>query len=351
MKKAENVLILALDERWKKYRVELKTCQREFSQEAVHDLRVATRRLLAVLEMLRAIAPHPRVKKARRMLKDQLDALDDLRDTQVMLVEVSESAADLPELQSFQEYLLKREKRLLRAARKAIRALEVAGLKQRLDKSRAALEENTPGRKWTASLLSAVDQAYVRAQQVFGEIEAADSASIHRFRVAFKKFRYMVEIVHPGMAGYPEALLKQMHEYQSRMGDVQDAEVFLRSLTEFAEGAEPPLVTALAWFEGRRAELIARFMAGRGQLSVFWRETPEAKFHWEMEHEPVHRSTRDRRGGGLQRVRGRQPASADRQGPEENGEDRPRPAGAGDHAGPGADQSGSARRADGEDPA
>ena len=73
-----NVLIASMDERWKRYRAELKRCQRDFSEEAVHDLCVATRRLLAVMDICRTLDPHPRVQKVRRALKNQLDALDDL---------------------------------------------------------------------------------------------------------------------------------------------------------------------------------------------------------------------------------------------------------------------------------
>ena len=40
-------LLAALDQRWKNYRAELKRCRAEFSNEAVHDLRAAARRMLA----------------------------------------------------------------------------------------------------------------------------------------------------------------------------------------------------------------------------------------------------------------------------------------------------------------
>ena len=63
------LLITALDGRWENYRVQVKTCRREFSEEAVHDLRVATRRLLAVLDIARALDPNPRLQKTRRFLK------------------------------------------------------------------------------------------------------------------------------------------------------------------------------------------------------------------------------------------------------------------------------------------
>lgn len=49
---AKTILLEALETRWKKFRAEVKTCRRDFSEKAVHDLRVATRRLLAVFDLL-----------------------------------------------------------------------------------------------------------------------------------------------------------------------------------------------------------------------------------------------------------------------------------------------------------
>ncbi len=106
----ENALTIALVQRWNDYCAQSKTCRQEFSEEAVHDLRVAARRFMAVLDIVRAINPHPRVQKTRRYLKDQLDDLDDLRDVQVMLVEISESIEHLPALQLFQEHLAEARK-------------------------------------------------------------------------------------------------------------------------------------------------------------------------------------------------------------------------------------------------
>jgi len=326
MKTNEDALIVALDERWKKYRQELKVCKQDFSEEAVHDLRVATRRLLAVMDILRTLDPHPRVQKVRRVLKNQLDSLDELRDTQVMLVDISESLANYPDLKSFDEYLLAREKKLLRKARKEIKDIKLSELKGRIEKSRASLEENAngSGSPWTTRLLSVVDQAYARAMQAFGQIEALQSASIHRFRVAFKKFRYMVEIVNPVLKDYPEGYLKQMHDYQSRMGDVQDADVFLGALAEFAEQMEAASmpVPVRESFENHRSEMVAKFMEGKEEIHLFWRAAPEQNFTWEKHHEPVHRSSRNRSGGGNARIRKRQPAPADRQGKKENAKDR-----------------------------
>ena len=323
----ENALRIALDERWKKYRAEIKTCKDEFSEEAVHDLRVATRRLLAAMDVVRLLEPHSRVQKVRRALKDQLDSLDDLRDTQVMLVEVSESIADFPDLKPFEEHLLKREKKLLRKARKEIESLGISGLRKRIEKSSESFKENGRAEDWTARLLSVGDQAYERATQGLGQIDAAAPASIHQFRVAFRKFRYTVEIVHPILENYPEEFLQQMHDYQSRMGDIQDATVFLSTLSEYVEETDSstPLMPVRDTFENRRTELIAKFMDAKDELHRFWREALDSKFAWEKNHERVHHSTRNRRGTGDARIRRRQPAPADRQGEKENGKDRAGP--------------------------
>ena len=62
------LLVQAVDERWQTYRRELKRCQKHYSEEAVHDLRVATRRLISVLEggyelhaLGRSVAAHLKV--------------------------------------------------------------------------------------------------------------------------------------------------------------------------------------------------------------------------------------------------------------------------------------------------
>ena len=114
--------------RWRTYRSELKRCQAEPTEEAVHDLRVATRRLLALIDLLRDIAPNPRLQKLRQTLKKQFDSLNDLRDTQVMLVETLESLDELLELEPFQKYLNKRERRLLRSTAKSIKAFKYSAV-------------------------------------------------------------------------------------------------------------------------------------------------------------------------------------------------------------------------------
>ena len=148
-----------IDQRWEKYHADLETCRAEFKETAVHDLRVATRRLLAALELIRAFDPHPRVKKLRRSLKNQLDGFDNLRDVQVMLFDISKNIESLPELAPFQQHLQKREKRLLRAAEKHVRTIKLTTFNKRLLKVRETLAA-IPADELPPRLLQAVDEAY-----------------------------------------------------------------------------------------------------------------------------------------------------------------------------------------------
>lgn len=345
-----NVLSDSFDERWKKYRAQLKVCKREFSEEAVHDLRVATRRLLAVLDLLRTLNPHPRIQKTRRALKNQLNEFDDLRDVQVMLVDVSEAVTSFPELKPFEKWLLDRERRFLRKARKQIAKSKSSDLEKRVEQIHASIQENAKSRSFQARLLEAVDNAYLRAMQSYGQVDASQSATIHRLRIVFKKFRYLVEIAHPFLKKYPDSHLERMHEYQSKMGLIQDVEIFLNTLKDFGEGttSDSALEPVRRYFEKRLAESLSAYLDAKDEMLAFWRAAPDQPFSWEKSHVLVHRSSRNRRGGGNTRLRRRQPAEPDGQGPQEDGQDRAGVEGTGGEAGPDSDQPISPRNADSE---
>ena len=231
---AQTLLLDSLNTRWDKYQAELKTCRREFSEEAVHDFRVAARRLLSSLDLLRAVMPDPRIQKIRRILKDQLDNLDDLRDVQVLLADISETIHEIPALQPFQEYLQHKEKKLLRAARKEIKSLKIESLSKRIKKLNQTIE-TFKQTDLDASLFSAVDEAYAIVNQRYALVDPGQPATIHRLRIAFKKFRYMIEAIYPILENPPADYLKRMHDYQAAMGDIQDMEVALQELADFGE--------------------------------------------------------------------------------------------------------------------
>jgi CHAD domain-containing protein len=104
-------------------------------------------------------------------------------------------------------------------------------------------------------IVQALDDVYLSARQRLDWVNLSRSATIHRVRIAFKSFRYMVEIIHPLLDDYPVETLKRMNDYQALLGEIQDTEVFAQTLAAYSE--------AINLFH------------------TFWHSKPEEPFPWE----------------------------------------------------------------------
>ena len=92
----------------------------------------------------------------------------------------------------------------------------------------------------------------------------------------------MLEFIHPLLDAYPKELLRQMHDYQSLMGEVQDAEIFIQTLNDFCENASnADLVSVRQYYERRHRDAITAFMTDKGQVLLFWRSATDEPFPWE----------------------------------------------------------------------
>ena len=92
----------------------------------------------------------------------------------------------------------------------------------------------------------------------------------------------MIEIVHPLLPAFPTQNLKQMHDYQSLMGEIQDVEIIMQALADapvHASSFDPEPVRR--YYERRHAEAISAYLACMSQLDTFWRSAPDQPFPWE----------------------------------------------------------------------
>lgn len=275
------LMLEALDKRWKNYRVELKRCRADFSNEAVHDLRSSARRMLALVQLLNSVSPRPRLQKLARAFKDQLDQFDDLRDTQVILAEISETIHELPQLQKFQYHLQSVEDDLLKTLRKKLKVIDLFDVSKRIRRTRESLEAEAD-ENVISQVLQAVDDAFLLVKQRHGWIDTAQPATIHRVRIAFKTFRYMVEIIHPLLNGFPGGNLKRMHDYQALMGEIQDMEVIMQTLADFpTRGSSLDFGPVRRYYEGRHREATSAYIEEMNQIDDFWRLMPDQPFPWE----------------------------------------------------------------------
>jgi CHAD domain-containing protein len=261
---------------WRRYRKRLKRCQHRFSETAVHDSRVETRRLLATVELLRAFIAEDKIKKVRRALKRHLDTFDQLRDTQVQLDYVGRMTHSYPPAQAFRDWLRKRETRFARAARRSIKHIRTGRLGRRiaaLENEIQLLRKRTPPTRAWETALRAIDRAFARVAQLCRRVRADDTATIHRTRVAFKRFRYMVEALAPLLPAVGDDQRRAMRGYQSMMGDVQDVEVLLAAFAKFVRSQEVDGRKARRLREEllrRRRWLIRVYLNAAGKLRQFW---------------------------------------------------------------------------------
>lgn len=298
------LLLDSVDERRRTFRAELKRCQKKPSEEAVHDLRVAMRRLMSMLDLLASIHPEGHLRKARRRLKKQLNMFGPLRDVQVQVRSIEKMLPSFPELQEFYAYLVTREGSLVQRLDVEVKRVRTGKIKKAIGVATQQVEGllDTPAKqrdKLTAAI-RAVDAAFNTVVQRKLALIPTDSATIHRMRVAFKKFRYMVESLAPMLDWGTSKRLKAMNAFQGSMGDIQDADVLLTRATAFAHkhGGESgaALARALEELAHRRTMQTESFLKSADTLFTFWQPMSSRRRRLAVGPEPVKGRTRARAG-------------------------------------------------------
>jgi CHAD domain-containing protein len=130
-----------------------------------------------------------------------------------------------------------------------------------------------------AAAIHAVEVAFNTVVERRRAIEAADTATIHRMRVAFKKFRYMVEALAPVLEHVTAKRLKAMNTFQDSMGRIQDIETLLANVQAFWHKQQTPEAARSRAYQELirgRASLIEAFLNLADTLFTFWKPVPEA---------------------------------------------------------------------------
>ena len=264
----------------RRYRKRLERCQRKFSESAVHDLRIETRRLLALLDLLRALHGPGPLRKTRKVFKQRLDAFDELRDTHVQLSLLKPLRCQFPAARELEARLCRRELRLADELHREVWATKPARSERRLKTVEKELREvsaRMPRAAARRAVLAALRKAFHRVVLLRRRIHPKRPATIHRTRVAFKRFRYLCELLRSYLPGLKVEGLGRMRDYQAMMGNIQDIEVLLAGVRgavadkEISGRAVGPLRQELL---RRRRELINIYLAAANRLYDF---EPNAK--------------------------------------------------------------------------
>lgn len=257
-----------------------KACRKEPSEKRVHALRIEARRLLAILDLLEHSHETEELSKVRRMAKKKLDWLDDLRDVQVQALALKRLAREFPELKPIHKSLHKREERLGKGVRKKLKAAGSQKLVKRLSSLQSDYARWIGPRPDHASTLivRSIARAFREVVRLRRAIDPQLTETIHATRIAFKRFRYMLEALPTLRRLSGPRRLARMRHYQTSMGNIQDMEILLGRLKEFSERKKrvrvilSPIMPELA---RRHALLIQQYMAIADELYSFWIPKPK----------------------------------------------------------------------------
>jgi CHAD domain-containing protein len=225
-----------LSRRWKRFRSGLRACRRGCSEDDVHQLRVAARRLLATIEVFQPFLGPDAVRTSRRQLKRHLQLFAPLRDLHVQCALLGALAWRFPELKPVQAWLQGKVPLILRRVRRKLRRPNVAALKAQMRNELRGLASRGTGRVRSSCdrLLRSADEAFAEVRAARRDLDASDAATVHRLRLAFKRFRYRVEALAPLLPRLTAGDFRTMRGLQLRMGRIQDLDVLAGILTKAA---------------------------------------------------------------------------------------------------------------------
>jgi CHAD domain-containing protein len=251
MERSRGVFFAQWDELLQLRRAVLKTSD----PEDIHDLRVASRRFRAALELFGPVVPkaaQPELLKSVRRITRSLGGLRNLDEALLFFqpragTDRSADTKLLDALSSLRPGELKRIK-------KALIAFDQSTLDRMVREMVAGMNENSIAAQSSISLLAYFSDASIRLFLPIHQLFALSSAperrtSRHALRIAIKKWRYFFEIVAPILErdySRPLDLLKEYQSFLGKMNDVAEFEVLLSKLKlppEKREYAEATLLS------------------------------------------------------------------------------------------------------------
>lgn len=249
---------------------------RQGDVEAIHQLRVATRRLRALLRLFAPVLPVSLVARGRHGLRRLGRAIGAVRDLDVLDLALLARSRKLDAetrvaLEPIREELSQR------------RSAALAGLMSELDDPRTrrllAMLEELPAKRLSprgavrlGDVAGTLVQPHLRAVLRAGrDIDAdAPDAALHRLRVRVKRLRYACETLSGLRENGLAPVIERLRALQDVLGEHQDAVTQMRWLRERALAGGLPPATVFAM--GAVAEALRRRAARlRRRFSRAWR--------------------------------------------------------------------------------
>ena len=192
--------------------------------DIVHDLRVSSRRLLSFIEVAKIIlgAKNKHILKLEKNLNNLLNSLSKLRDCQVQLIALDGYSYSLYMPKPFTKIINQIENQEVKNAKNIIKNFNIKGhysLIETLVLDIYFIEQDDID--IVPAIKSVIKNSAKECVDLLEKADRNDLDSIHEFRLAFKKFRYLMEIASK-LFEIKKSKLKILGEYQDILGAIQD---------------------------------------------------------------------------------------------------------------------------------
>jgi CHAD domain-containing protein len=242
------------------------------SDEAVHDLRVAIRRVLAWIAVRDVLlAPDRRLRELRFSLKTLMSPLGKLRDAHVKrdwirrVVPEGDETSYLYAVQVASDVL-----RWEARARERLGTESTRRLRLSFPKEAAGLGGQLEAVILAPGLLGRLEREV--SNHLPAALDPAHPEALHRMRLAFKKYRYAAEVLLPLFPKATEETEKRLHAFQTLLGTIHDCDVILAEAAFFrrailGQEKECALEIAFRAFRERRFGEFREIAGTEGGLS------------------------------------------------------------------------------------
>lgn len=225
--------------------------------DAVHDLRVAIRRLQQGLVTFKELFPRKPAKRIRKQLKAVLAAAGKLRDCDIALEILTRTAQ--PGAAALERHVHGARRTAERSLRLVLKHLS---LRKRISKwcRQLSMDTSQPG-PGPQPLRALAEETLPRLAQRFfrtGDAAAshANGETLHAFRILAKKFRYTLELFLSIYGAGAEECLEQIRSIQAILGRTNDYRTVWQMAV--AAGSSEKLQAALKRSEQRKIRQFRR---------------------------------------------------------------------------------------------
>jgi len=269
----DDSLLSSLDQSWKNFSGAWKSARTKSSEKAIHDLRVNTRRLIAILDLAKAVSGDAEIAKLQRRFKKVLKRMGPLRDTQVLLVNLSR-IQQRGLVGDFKKTLEQKERREIDGIRDELSRGRKQKLSKAVDDVRGGVC-NLQVKLGTAKVHRSIDRVLssrrnelLKAERRFHRSQPISEDLLHAMRIALKKFRYVIEAAQPLLDDSTRQRAKEMHAFQQLIGESRDVELLRTALEKWANkrGKVIAVVPALDRLQEKRDNLLKKIFESLTEL-------------------------------------------------------------------------------------